>query len=212
MNKRIDYPKTGWYVYGLFIKGIPFYIGKGSGKRVNNHFNKSYLKLNSPKNNVIKKYWDSVSAQIITTHELEYSSFEMETFLINHYGIRSNGGLLTNQTIGGGGSSGIEVTNELRLRRGHSIRKFSESDFIEALTMYYVEGVNQQKAAEFLGISQGQFSRALLGKTETLLPTLNTFKNDHSNLIFGKRRTLNEKRTLALETQEQAVEHSTSYR
>ena len=194
-------PKEGWYVYGLFIKGTPFYIGKGSGYRAMNHFSNSYKKDNPWKTNIIDKYQDDVEVIILSTHEKEQEAFDTEAFLIRSYGMRGKGGILVNLTDGGEGTSGAIVTEEMKIKRGNGIRRFSKEVFREALYSYYIMGMNQTKVAESLGVCQPQFSRAILGKTRTLIEELNKFKAEYPEVDFenysfsrklGKRYNSNE--------------------
>ena len=54
-----------YYVYGLFKpNGVLFYVGKGKGSRINDHFKPSNLKVKSPKASIIKKYGDSIIREI----------------------------------------------------------------------------------------------------------------------------------------------------
>lgn len=189
MKYRPDIPRSGWYTYGLFLNGIPFYIGKGSGKRALTHFYPSYLKhgRNPWKSYIIRKYWKDVEVIILTTHEEERAAFSSEEFLIAHYGTRKDGGLLVNQTSGGEGTSGLIVTDELKHRRGASIRKFTEEAFITALEAYYVEGLSQEKAAAILGIHQSQFAKCIAGKTVSVLEVLAQFQSNHPEIDFSSR-------------------------
>lgn len=189
MKYRPDLPESGWYTYGLFLDGIPFYIGKGSGKRALTHFYPSYLKhgRNPWKSYIIRKHRNDIEIIILTTHEEEQAAFSSEEFLIAQYGFRKDGGLLVNQTSGGEGASGLIVTEELKLRRGSSIRKFTEEAFIKALEAYYVQGMSQEKSASILGVHQTQFAKCIAGKTLSVLEALKQFQYQHPEIDFYNR-------------------------
>jgi hypothetical protein len=87
-----------YYVYAFFKpNGDPFYIGKGINERINRHFDPSRIKKNSLKNSILKKYGISIRAEIIAYFDKEDDALSLEEYLISHYGLRSEGGLLANQ-------------------------------------------------------------------------------------------------------------------
>jgi len=111
-----------FYVYTYsYPNGVPFYVGKGTGKRIKNHLwdAKANRKLNSFTVRVIKKLLredkEPIVEKIIDNIDEEFA-FLIEEEFIRKYGRRNtNTGILTNNTDGGEGTSnakGIKRTPE----------------------------------------------------------------------------------------------------
>ena len=89
--------KDKYYVYALCRpNGLPFYVGKGKGERINDHFKPSNLKVNSPKTGKIKHYGNQVKREILCYFNDEQKAYEYEEWLISFYGLESEGGVLAN--------------------------------------------------------------------------------------------------------------------
>jgi len=106
--------------------GRVFYVGKGSGDRINQHEREAERGCACHKCNIIRKVWRSggeIQKEIVfrTSDEREALDYEIE--LIRHYG-REN---LANLTDGGDGASGRVMSEEGRRRIGEATRNRKDS-------------------------------------------------------------------------------------
>lgn len=97
-----------YYVYLHIEKdtGLPFYVGKGKGKRCETKYNRSV-------------YWKNVAdkhgwySDIVAEFTTEAEAFACETEVIKFFGRRNvDNGLLVNLTEGGEGNAGTIFTQE----------------------------------------------------------------------------------------------------
>lgn len=101
-----------FYVYQLRREdsGLPFYIGKGRGRRIHDHFSPSRLAVKSNKNKVIAqavKEGVKILREKICENISENGAFLMEVGLISKYGRTDEGtGILSNMSSGAEGTFG----------------------------------------------------------------------------------------------------------
>ncbi len=112
MNKK-------FYVYQLRDprSELPFYIGKGFGRRAWDHIkNIDYSHKSNTIQKILREGYE-VQVEILQDNLTEDSAFELEIQLISKYGRRDLGtGCLTNLTSGGEGASGRILSEESKNR------------------------------------------------------------------------------------------------
>ena len=115
--QSIEQEKLSGKFYDYFLmhpNGIVFYVGKGTGNRINEHEIEAKRGIKSRKCDVIRKIWangEEVIKQKVAFFDNEKNAYDLEMLLIAFFG-REN---LTNRTDGGEG-----------LREGNQIAKKGE--------------------------------------------------------------------------------------
>ena len=157
-----------FYVYTYsYPNGDPFYVGKGTKSRINQHFldAKAGRKLNSFNVRVIKKLLEEDKEPIIkkiVDNIDEELAFLVEEEFIAKYGRRNNNtGILTNNTNGGEGTSGVkgikrtpEQIEQMRLRAtGVKYSDESKAKKSLAMTGYIYEKVECPKCGKIGGLT-----------------------------------------------------------
>jgi hypothetical protein len=129
-----------YYVYELIDHrtGEPFYVGKGCGDRKDRHVYLTQLGMdtgNKYKENVINKIFNETSqwpeSRIVAEFNSEKEAYDYETSLIEKYGIRNEGGILTNLC-----KDARPPSHKGRKRSKEFVRNLSESRMGEGNPMF----------------------------------------------------------------------------
>lgn len=129
-----------FYVYLYARNGLPFYVGKGSGERINAHFMCAHKHQTCKHRTcrIIRKAereGEEITAVKIADGISEQASFKLERLFIS-YGVVS-GWPLVNQTFGGEGTGGfrrIVSLSEREQRRQISMKRFARPGEKEKLS------------------------------------------------------------------------------
>lgn len=139
--------KLGYYVYLLKDdKGKPFYVGKGVGNRINQHFKKMMDSeaSKSEKVKTIVKLGSKVKKIILRHGLLEDEAFAVENAMIDFIGIDN----LTNIVKGHSNGKGISDLEELKIKYEPEDAVFKDSALLININKLYRRGMSQSDIYE----------------------------------------------------------------
>ena len=175
------YP-TDYYVYAyLRENGVPYYIGKGIGRRAYVvHKRKDSVKINPPPLNRI---------QILEQGLTNVGACAIERRLIRWYGKKIDGGVLTNMADGGdgGGIKGSKLSEETKLKL--SIINTGKKQSAETIEKKRRKALGSKRSDETKSkMSEWQKGRTLSDEMKLKLSDAAKARTTHGNT--GKKNTV----------------------
>jgi len=162
---RVDPNFDGkYYVYMLLRpNNSVFYIGKGLGLRINNHFTPQRINNGSIKSNIIKKYGvGNIKRQIISYHDSEEEAYNLEEYLISYYGVMAEGGVLSNVS-----KTRYDYPDKVKGYIAKNLpslpTKYTEQQILEVYHLYYKEGKTTRYISEKLSMCASYLTYILRG-------------------------------------------------
>lgn len=139
--------------------GIPYYVGKGCKGRITKHITYAKKGVRYPLADKIRSLWvkgEDVCYSKVADNLSEKAAFDMEMFLISHYGRRTDGGYLLNLTFGGDGASGQTPWN-----KGGNLPDEVKTKVSNGLKRYYSENASHRLGA--VGLTKWKNPKSDLG-------------------------------------------------
>tara|TARA_R110000850_G_C9973733_1_gene465361 strand:- start:363 stop:1412 length:1050 start_codon:yes stop_codon:yes gene_type:complete len=141
-----------------------FYVGKGKGGRINDHFTPSKMSNGSRKANTISKYGkELIVREIISYHEDEEDAYLTEEYLIKYYGVLAEGGILSNVSKGREDYPesvvGYVAKNVVSLPN-----KYTEQQILNCYDLYYSQYKNIRQIEDITGIPSNYLYPVIAGK------------------------------------------------
>lgn len=175
----------------------PFYIGKGSNGRINEHrkeakrYQNGDLNFKSPKNSIIVSLWKKgldFKKEIILSDLTEEEAFEYEKQAISIYGRKDNKtGILANMTDGGDGNTGYNHTEEAKRKIGDSCKGDKHHWFGHKMPQEVKEKIGEANKGKWLGRHH----------TEETKEKLRLIRSGKNNPMYGKTLTKEHKEKLS---------------
>ena len=177
----LDPQKEGKFDYGeVCFFNEPFYIGKGSGRRIKAHFYPSNLNVSNYKNNKIKNIFSLDKypiVQILFDNLREDIAYEIEKNLVSTIGrFNIKKGPLSNLTDGGQGSLNLTIPKKRKKVYQFSLDSVFLSEY-DSLTEA------SQKSNLFLS----DISNCCRGKSNTHGGYFWSFKKTNNNFIKNRK-------------------------
>jgi hypothetical protein len=169
----------------------PFYVGKGSNGRVEEHRRKAKnSKDKNLKNKIIRKLWSrglDFEEEILFDNLTEQEAFELERKLIAKYGRINNGtGILANMTDGGEGTSGVVFSKESKRKMSKSHTGEKNHFYGKKHTQETIKRMSEVKIGLYEGENNPHYGK---NHTEESKRRISESRLGELNPMYGKHHT-----------------------